>query len=101
MWCSFEAAIVQIRHIPVAVAGYDVSMRQRALAAWGSLLTLPPWAKDHGDREITRLGQANSACLFFNGAARLSTRRAQRHGACGPTLSVGAARRRSVALGRG
>lgn len=65
LWCSYEAAMVQIRGVPVALAGYGLSSRQRALAAWGSMLVLPPWAAHLGDVELTHLGQANFLFLCF------------------------------------
>jgi hypothetical protein len=65
LWCSFEAAMVQLRSIPVAVAGFGLSSRQRSVAVWGSLLPLPPWAKDRGDAALRRLGQVNFWYVAF------------------------------------
>ena len=42
VWCSFEAAMVQIRgDVPVVVAGYRPSAEQRVMVAAGSLSALP------------------------------------------------------------
>ena len=61
VWCSFEAAMVQLRLLPVSVAGYSLSSRQRSLALLGSFLMLHPWSKEEGGDGLRLLGILNSS----------------------------------------
>ena len=60
IWCTFEAAVVHLRGLPVIVAGHDLTAIQWALAAWGSYLVLPPWWLDKSD-PVTALATNNLA----------------------------------------
>lgn len=61
VWCSFEAAVVHLRDLPVIVAGHGMSGMQWAVAAWGSYLVLPWWWRSDGLTEIHELAACNLA----------------------------------------
>ncbi|KAL1495233.1 hypothetical protein AB1Y20_017096 [Prymnesium parvum] len=58
IWTTFEATVVTLRDLPVVPIGYNLSSLQWQIAFAGSLLLLPPWAKDDGTG-VHALGKAN------------------------------------------
>ena len=52
--CTFEAMIVQLRQLPVSVAGYELDRLQRKLLSYGSLHVEWPWTGifSHCDDEM-------------------------------------------------
>ena len=56
--------MVRLRNRPVVIAGHDLSTMQKAVAAWGSMLVLPPWWPSDGS-PVVALGKLNLAFYFF------------------------------------
>ena len=63
--CTFEAAMVYLRDLPVVVAGHELSGIQWCIAAWGSYLVLPPWWKDSSD-PVYSLAALNLAFYVYS-----------------------------------
>ena len=64
VWCTFEAAMVQLRGLPVVMVGHDLSRLQMALVAWGTLIVVPPWWRSDGS-PVVRLARYNVMFFFF------------------------------------
>jgi hypothetical protein len=64
LWCTFEAAMVQLRgDVPVVAAGFLPSLGQRALVAAGSFSCMPLWLSpaDCGESDLALLHAINFA----------------------------------------
>ena len=52
-----------LREQPVVIAGHDLSPMQKALAAWGSYLVVPPWVRSNGS-PIVALDDVEAAVVM-------------------------------------
>ena len=63
LWCSFEAAVVQVRKLHVARADEQLTLLQRRQKRWGSFGYLFPW--ERGDGVVDELYRANADYYLF------------------------------------
>ena len=63
LWCSFEAAMVQLRNLPVVAAGFAPDAQQRSIAAVGSLHAAPLRCSRVDSAGLARLNAAFYLCI--------------------------------------